>query len=326
MAVLAVALLLIVLAAAYPAHRASLVGAAEVTAAIAGVLALFALYRQIQLSQATQRGLHTAEERAGEIADSAMDPIITIDEAKRVVMFNTAAEETFGLTREQVIGKPVDMLLPERFRTRHRDHIEKFAQTGTASRRMGAHAVLTGLRAGGEEFPIEASISHTARQRASLHGDPARDGAHAYAGPARASEAHARHPRSGDGRNRHGRPSSAWCCSTRLPRQCSAPPEEALGMPSASPDRFRGVHADHVAIRRRSVVPANGRARIVTGLRRDGDEFPIDASISHVTDGDEKFYTVILRDVSARVHAWRSCASRRRSFSCSARRHRRRAS
>jgi len=50
-------------------------------------------------------------------------------------------------------------LLPERFRAPHHEHIARFATIGTTSRRMGGHAVLTGLRAGGEEFPIEASIS-----------------------------------------------------------------------------------------------------------------------------------------------------------------------
>jgi signal transduction histidine kinase len=71
------------------------------------------------------------------------------------------------------------------------------------------------------------------------------------------------------------------------------------------PDRFRGVHADHV--RRFGAGEASSRrmaeARVVTGLRRDGEEFPIDAAISHLTDGDKRYYTVILRDVSARVRA-----------------------
>jgi hypothetical protein len=44
-------------------------------------------------------------------------------------------------------------------------------------------------------------------------------------------------------------------------------------------------------------------SRIVTGMRRDGEEFPIDAAISHLRDGDHVFYTVILRDVSAREKA-----------------------
>ena len=158
-AVLAGAALLLVAAAAYPERRGSLITAAEIAAALAGLVAMLTLYRQIRVRQASQRGLQRAEEHAGTLAESAMDPIIAIDEAQRIVMFNTAAEETFGWTREQMIGKPLDALLPERFRARHREHIERFATTGTTSRRMGGHAVLTGLRAGGEEFPIEASIS-----------------------------------------------------------------------------------------------------------------------------------------------------------------------
>ena len=83
------------------------------------------------------------------------------------------------------------------------------------------------------------------------------------------------------------------------------PRDEALGAPLASfiPDRFRGVHAAH--IRRFGETPTASRRmgveRIVTGLRRNGEEFPLDASISQLEDSGEKFYTVILRDVSKRV-------------------------
>ena len=78
-----------------------------------------------------------------------------------------------------------------------------------------------------------------------------------------------------------------------------------MPLESFLPDRFRTVHADHV--RRFGAGAASSRrmadARVVTGLRRDGEEFPIDAAISHLTDGDKRYYTVILRDVSARVRA-----------------------
>ena len=57
------------------------------------------------------------------------------------------------------MGCLLDVLIPERFRDRHRAHVAEFARTGTTSRRMGAQAILVGLRRNGEEFPIEASIS-----------------------------------------------------------------------------------------------------------------------------------------------------------------------
>ena len=93
------------------------------------------------------------------IVESAMDPIIAVDEAQRIVLFNPAAERAFRWSREAVIGQPLDRLIPERFRHVHRQHIERFGATGTTSRRMGALSALSALRANGEEFPIEASIS-----------------------------------------------------------------------------------------------------------------------------------------------------------------------
>src|SRR6476469_10475610 len=90
------------------------------------------------------------------IVESAMDPIITVDEAQRIVAFNPAAEQAFGYAKSDVIGRPLDMLIPERFRAAHHDHVARFGTTGVTSRRMGAQAVLVARRNGGDEFPIEA--------------------------------------------------------------------------------------------------------------------------------------------------------------------------
>jgi PAS domain S-box-containing protein len=75
------------------------------------------------------------------------------------VLFNAAAEKIFGWTRDQVLNQPLSMLLPNRFRHEHANHVRRFGDTGITNRRMGAQTVLLGLRASGEEFPLEASIS-----------------------------------------------------------------------------------------------------------------------------------------------------------------------
>ena len=83
--------------------------------------------------------------------------------------------------------------------------------------------------------------------------------------------------------------------------------EEALGAPLSSfiPERFRAPHATHIA--QFAHTGATSRrmagARVVAGLRRSGEEFPIEASISRVVEGNRRFFTVILRDVSERVAA-----------------------
>src|SRR5687768_7150123 len=93
------------------------------------------------------------------IVDSAMDAIITVDEAQTIVLFNRAAEQTFRCPQREALGAPLDRFLPQRFRAAHRGHVERFGQTGVTSRRMGDVTLLWALRADGEEFPIEASIS-----------------------------------------------------------------------------------------------------------------------------------------------------------------------
>ena len=83
------------------------------------------------------------------------------DEDQRVVLFNPAAERMFGCAASDALGRPLDTFIPERFRQAHKTHVDKFGQTGTTSRRMGALGALSGVRTTGEEFPIEASISHS---------------------------------------------------------------------------------------------------------------------------------------------------------------------
>jgi PAS domain S-box-containing protein len=100
-----------------------------------------------------------SEARLAAIVDSAMDAIITVDETQKIVLFNRAAEAVFGVRRDQALGTALDRLMPQRFRSAHRGHIEHFGRTGVTSRKMGDVTTLWALRADGEEFPIEASIS-----------------------------------------------------------------------------------------------------------------------------------------------------------------------
>lgn len=93
------------------------------------------------------------------IIASAMDAIITVDAAQKIVLFNASAEKMFGYQVKEIVGKPLDFLLPERFRQNHHQHIEHFGKTKTTKRRMGNLGNIFGRRATGEEFPLEASIS-----------------------------------------------------------------------------------------------------------------------------------------------------------------------
>jgi two-component system, NarL family, sensor histidine kinase UhpB len=100
------------------------------------------------------------EARMMGIIRSSMEAIVTVDEMQRVVIFNPAAEFVFGLSAMEAIGSPLSRFIPERYRAAHEQHVDQFGATGVTERQMGhQQRVLFGLRANGEEFPIEASIS-----------------------------------------------------------------------------------------------------------------------------------------------------------------------
>jgi PAS domain S-box-containing protein len=93
------------------------------------------------------------------VLDSAMDAIITVDGTQAIVLYNRAAEKIFGWPGSEMIGQPLARLMPERFRTHHDAHVRHFGKTGVTSRSMGDGTVIYGLRADGQEFPMDASIS-----------------------------------------------------------------------------------------------------------------------------------------------------------------------
>lgn len=97
-------------------------------------------------------------ELAGVIA-SAMDAIITVDESQQIVLFNAMAEMIFGCPGAQAVGQPFEQFIPPRFHEAYRRHILLLSRYGVTRRSIGWPEDFSALRASGEEFPIEASIS-----------------------------------------------------------------------------------------------------------------------------------------------------------------------
>jgi len=81
--------------------------------------------------------LRDSEARLKGIIASATDAIIAIDADQKIALFNAAAETTFGYSADEIMGQPLDRLIPEQFREAHRRHIETFGMTGVSARQMG---------------------------------------------------------------------------------------------------------------------------------------------------------------------------------------------
>lgn len=106
-----------------------------------------------------EQTLRRSEAQLSSLIGSAMDAIVTVDESQHVCLFNAAAEKMFGITSEKAIGQSLDAFIPTHLRDAHRHHIQAFSETHVTTRAMGALGAISGVNAGGREFPIEASIS-----------------------------------------------------------------------------------------------------------------------------------------------------------------------
>jgi PAS domain S-box-containing protein len=116
--------------------------------------------RDITEQKRAEREVRENRARLSGIIGSAMDAIISVDARQRITIFNAAAEKMFCCPARDALGQPLDRFIPPRFREAHRGHMTAFGRTGVTSRAMGHLQPISGLRADGEEFPIEASISH----------------------------------------------------------------------------------------------------------------------------------------------------------------------
>ncbi len=109
-----------------------------------------------------EQSLREGQERLAGILNSTMDAIVSADDDQRISLFNPSAEQMFGIRAAEVIGQPLDRLIPERFRGIHREHVRAYGKTNRTRRLMGMMEPLTCLRADGEEFPAEITISQIA--------------------------------------------------------------------------------------------------------------------------------------------------------------------
>ena len=116
-------------------------------------------YFDITEHKAREESLRKSEAFKGSILESALDCIIAIDDAGRIIEFNPAAERTFGYSRDQVIGeRMVDLIVPPALREAHNLGFARYLAGGEA-KVLGKRIELSALRADGEIFPIEIAIT-----------------------------------------------------------------------------------------------------------------------------------------------------------------------
>jgi len=102
--------------------------------------------------------LTSSEDDYRQLLDAAPDAVICVGSDGRIGFANVQTEHLFGYARNEILGRPFELLIPERFRSAHRGHVERYLEA-PATRSMGSGLDLFGLRKGGTEIPVEISLS-----------------------------------------------------------------------------------------------------------------------------------------------------------------------
>ena len=260
----------------------------------------------------------TAAARLAALLDSAMDAIITVDEAQSIVFYNRAAERIFGWSVQQVRGMSLDQLIPERYRAGHAGHVRRFGATGTTSRRMSGSTVVYGRRASGEEFPVDASISQLDTPEGKLFTVILRDVTERVRAETEQARLTARLTglldSAMDGIITVDAAQRIVLYNRAAEKIFGWPQAEVMGQPLEMllPERYRGGHAAHVrSVRhhRRHLAPHGRRHASSTACAAAARNSRWTPRSRRSTRPEGKLFTVILRDVTERVRAQQDLAA-----------------
>jgi PAS domain S-box-containing protein len=246
-----------------------------------------------------QRDAKLLEVRFGDLLELTPDAILMLNVTGRIVFVNTQAERVFGYDRGTLLGKPVEMLLPERFRGMHNEHRSRFF-AAPRTRSMGAGLELYGLRSDGAEFPVEISLSPLVTDEGTIVMSAVRDITQRKEAEQKFRSLLESAP---DAMVIVGRDGLIALVNSQTERLFGYRREELLGKPVELlvPARYRGKHSGH-----RTGFFSQPRARSMGaglelfGLRRDGSEFPVEISLSPLETEEGMFVSAAIRDATVR--------------------------
>ncbi|MDE3018695.1 MAG: PAS domain S-box protein [Nitrospirota bacterium] len=134
-------------------------------------LALRQLSRQIE---ETERRLRESTERFRSLVEHTPDAVVLADHQGHIMMWNRGAQRLFAYTADEVLGQPLTLLMPDRYRAAHQQGLARFRFTGTP-RIAGTTTLLHGLRKDGSEFPLELSVAAWKTRQGVAYGGIMRD-------------------------------------------------------------------------------------------------------------------------------------------------------